>query len=122
MLALLAKEPARAARAIRGGVSIEAQPAVLAALATTPIGPFLGDNGEVTSSAVTGLEEIIVAEIVGACIGFVVGLGVGLIAVEAGKDMTTDTDTTDTGGDDDDGDGAGNNDGGGNEGGGGEGP
>jgi hypothetical protein len=123
MLALVAKEPARAVQAIRGGVRIEAEPAVLALLATTPIGSFLADDGQVTTSAVTGIEEIIVAEIVGACIGFVIGLGVGILASQAGKDQTTDDshDTTDSG-DDDDGDGADNGGDGGNDGGGGEGP
>jgi len=90
---LLAKDPVKAGNVLRGGVRIEAQPAVLDWLKTTPVGPFIGDDGTIEASADFG------AFLGGLVFGFCVGVLVG-VAVEdlVNKTDTTTDDSTDDGG------------------------
>jgi hypothetical protein len=113
--ALLAKDPARAANALRDGVRVEAEPAVLAWLNTTAVGPFIGDDGEVTASADMG--SFVGGLIIGVVVGFVIGVAVGL-SMNDDDDQTGSTqdpgETADTG---DTGDGGGDQGGGSGDGG-----
>ena len=90
MLKLLARDSKQAANACRGGVKIEAEPAVLDTLRGSALGRFIDDDGEVTTSAVTGVEEIVAALIVGACIGFLGGLGAGILATSGNSNSNGD--------------------------------
>lgn len=86
---LLAKEPARAAGALRGGARIEAEPAVQAWLQTTAVGPFIGDDGEIQASADFG--AFVGGLVLGLCIGFLIGVAVDDLVNTT--DQTTDDST-----------------------------
>ncbi len=90
---MLATDPAKAGHLLRGGVRIEAGPAVLVRLRTTPIGPFLGDDGTVEASADFG------AFLGGLVLGFCIGVLVGVAIDDMVKSTDTSTDdSTDDGG------------------------
>ena len=89
--------PKQVTARIKEGLRLEADPAVLDALHTTALDPYVDDDdGEVEASAVGG-GVVIGALLVGFAIGFAVGYAVG-----SSDDASTDeptTDSSDSGGD-----------------------
>lgn len=99
MLAMMGKDPERAAKIAGGGITVQAQPADLKWLRTTAIGQYIEPDGEV-SSAFTGAEEIIAAQIVALCVGFLVGLGAGIVLTDGDSGTGTETEGAEEGGED----------------------
>lgn len=99
MLASMARDPQQAAKIARGGIAVQAQPADLKWLRTTAIGQYIEPDGEITS-AFTGAEEIIAAQIVAACVGFLVGLGAGIALGDGDSGTGTETEGEEEGGED----------------------
>jgi hypothetical protein len=101
-LALLL-DPDHAVNTVRQGVRIETNAATMAWLKGTAAGPFLTDDGEVDTSAMFGADDVAAAMIVGACVGFLVGLGLGIAATSGDSDTNGDDVEDDTGDDADEG-------------------
>jgi hypothetical protein len=117
LLTQLVKDPRRVGQAARGGFAVVAQPAVVDWMRSTAAGQWLDDEGEVETSALTGVEEALIIIAVlgtlgGLAVGYLKGYGDGL---EDGQAATTDDEgSTEEGGSTEDG---GDTGGGGGEGG-----
>ena len=81
MLKRIAKDPERAAKVARAGLTIEGK-AFLDELRKTALGEYVGDDGAVIVPEM--LAEVAAAALVGAIVGFVVGVAVG-VAVASGS-------------------------------------
>ena len=55
MMALIAKNPERVTRLAKHNLSIDANPVFFDLVNRSPLGQFLNDEGEVTTSGLTGL-------------------------------------------------------------------
>ncbi len=117
MLASVAKDPDRAANVVKGGLTVQAESQVLDWAHNTPLGQYVEDDGEVTTSGLTGFEEALIFI---AVVGFFGGLAVGYLkgyedGLEDGQATVDSPDDSDGGGDS--GDDSGGDDSGGDSGG-----
>jgi hypothetical protein len=99
-IALVTREPDKLAAEAKPGLTIEASPSVLGLGRAAGLGQLVGNDGEVETEALTGLEE---ALIVIAVIGFFSGLAVGYLkGYEDGQQAAAEAqDEGDDGGGDD---------------------
>ncbi len=101
ILELIAKQPDQISERATAGLTINANPQILDWIRSTPLGQYVDAGGEVTTSALTGLEE---ALIVIALIALVSGAGVGYLkgyedGYQDGQAAAQSSDDGDTGGD-----------------------
>ena len=116
---MIERQPKQAAAVLRGGTRIVADPIAIGGVRSTLLSDYLGDDGEVETSALTGLEETL---IVLTLVALVSGFGLGYLkgkedGLEEGASTETETessgggDGTGTSGGDDGGDGEGGEEG-----------
>jgi hypothetical protein len=116
---MIEKRPKQAAAVLRGGTKIVADPIAIAGVRSTVLSDYLGDDGEVQTSALTGLEEtLIVLTLVALASGFGLGYMKGKEdGLEEGAGTEAETESSDGGdgtgtpGGDDGGDGEGGEEG-----------
>ena len=77
LLEQIERNPKQVSARIQEGLRMEADPAVLDALQTTALAPYVEDDGEVVASAV-GAAVVVGAFLAGLAIGLAVGYALGL--------------------------------------------
>ena len=97
VLALVAKDRDQAEKLARGGVKIEASQAVLDHLRATAIGEHIGDDGEVTVSAL-GPGAVVAIFIAGFALGFMAGADFATAAADSEDKGANGNGDTDAGG------------------------